>query len=253
MSNTIHIVGCGGAGVWLSLILSRSMHLYPNTQIILQDGDTIEKRNLDRQLFSEEDIGKNKAQALADQPHMKMLEGLADIKVIPEYLDDENKAQVIENPTDNLLLISATDNFPARCRALLICDRRAEGSTLLISPGNDYETAEAYVYRAEWKGSATLDPRIRFPEHMTDTSDDPLVPACNTQEAQEKTPQLALANATGAIFAANLMYFWVTKADTQLEAWVAGGGEPHELAGTYPTRYESMPSKILTERGLLQT
>ena len=57
-----YIIGCGGVGSWLapSLCLLRSPQ-----EVILVDGDTLETKNLNRQLFTPEQVGSNKAEALA--------------------------------------------------------------------------------------------------------------------------------------------------------------------------------------------
>lgn len=58
----IVIVGCGGTGSNLAPMLSRMML---KEKFLLIDGDSVEKRNVERQTFQEFDIGTNKARALA--------------------------------------------------------------------------------------------------------------------------------------------------------------------------------------------
>ncbi|HEU4328844.1 MAG TPA: ThiF family adenylyltransferase [Roseiflexaceae bacterium] len=66
---TIALVGCGGTGSRIALDLARlAAHLRASRQelrILFIDGDTVEERNVGRQLFTPADIGRNKAQALA--------------------------------------------------------------------------------------------------------------------------------------------------------------------------------------------
>lgn len=57
------VVGCGGIGTWTALQLT----LLGVRKIILVDMDKIEESNLNRQLFFEADIGKNKVDALKDK------------------------------------------------------------------------------------------------------------------------------------------------------------------------------------------
>lgn len=63
------LVGCGGTGSHLAQSLARlAVHAQAagqQVELIFIDGDTVELKNVGRQLFSTADIGMNKAQALA--------------------------------------------------------------------------------------------------------------------------------------------------------------------------------------------
>lgn len=60
-TDTVHIIGCGATGSWVGLSLARlgvkEIHLY--------DFDEVENHNLPNQAFSFDEIGMNKAEALA--------------------------------------------------------------------------------------------------------------------------------------------------------------------------------------------
>ena len=58
----IHIIGCGAIGSTLAENLVR----YGLSNIVLYDFDSVEAHNVANQMFTEEDIGKPKVQALAD-------------------------------------------------------------------------------------------------------------------------------------------------------------------------------------------
>jgi len=63
--NDVHIIGCGGTGARLVPLVAQFMGLYyPEKTLHLWDGDTVEPKNLDRQLFVQNDIGKYKAAVL---------------------------------------------------------------------------------------------------------------------------------------------------------------------------------------------
>jgi PRTRC genetic system ThiF family protein len=63
------LVGCGGTGSHIAQSIARLCHHSADTErpiaVSFVDGDTVEDRNVGRQLFSAADIGRNKAQTLA--------------------------------------------------------------------------------------------------------------------------------------------------------------------------------------------
>lgn|GEM_PF-4201022 len=68
--NIIYVIGVGGTGGFLVPHLSRYVSSLPYskyTAIVLVDGDVVENKNIIRQNFVKQDIGKNKAQVLASR------------------------------------------------------------------------------------------------------------------------------------------------------------------------------------------
>jgi len=187
----IIIIGCGGVGSWLapSLCLLRN----PD-DIILIDGDTLEKKNLNRQLFNEEDIGTNKAGTLSCKYHCGSN---------PSFYS----AGLMEHNRNDWLFCCA-DNNPARLAVLQSCDQY--GCQAIIA-ANETTSSEAYYYRRSWK-NGPLDPRVYYPELASDHSGDPRAEAIGcTGEAQEQNPQLVTANAMAASLAAHLFVLWALK------------------------------------------
>jgi PRTRC genetic system ThiF family protein len=85
----VALVGCGGTGSHLAQSLARlASHVRdtggPTLALTFVDGDTVEPKNIGRQLFSAADVGKNKAQALAAR--FSSVFGLR-ITAIPSMLD----------------------------------------------------------------------------------------------------------------------------------------------------------------------
>ena len=64
--NSIALVGCGGTGGFAAESLCRLLQGTP-VKLRLIDGDRVEERNLGRQNFYPEDLGRFKAQALAER------------------------------------------------------------------------------------------------------------------------------------------------------------------------------------------
>ena len=58
----IHIIGCGSVGSTVAELLAR----YGLENFVLYDFDVVEPKNLNNQMFTRRDIGKNKAEAVRD-------------------------------------------------------------------------------------------------------------------------------------------------------------------------------------------
>ncbi len=194
MKSNIYIIGVGGVGSWLTPALTL---LTSPEQITLIDMDTLEEKNLDRQLFKPEDIGRSKAEALAERyqcnfRHEWFCEGLMEFD-----LDD--------------WLIVCVDNHRARRAALGECDRYG---CRAIFAANEQWSSEAYYYQPDWKSTA-VDPRVYYPDILTDNSGDPRARGIGcTGAAQKETPQLVTANALGAALAGQLFALWHLHAPT---------------------------------------
>jgi hypothetical protein len=147
-----YIIGCGGVG---SAIVPSFCLLRSPTDVTLIDGDTIERKNLNRQMFDAGQIGMNKAQALA---------GRYGCHFIPEWYA---RGKVRHHRTD--WLICLVDNHRTRLEVLEVCD---DYGCQAIFAANEMHSAEAYHYRRSWNGTQR-DPRIYYPELTTDQSGDP--------------------------------------------------------------------------------
>lgn len=182
------VIGCGGVGSWLVPKLARL-----EKQILLMDGDILERKNLDRQLFDATDIGKYKAEALAD----KYLSALGH-----EWRGEFFSSGAL--PLDeNDLLFCCADNHSARREALEACD--LYGCRAIIGC-NETTDSEAYFYKADWRGGPH-DPRTFYPVILTDHSDDPLRPESCVEVSQTR-PQTVLANALAADLMLHLYWAW---------------------------------------------
>jgi molybdopterin/thiamine biosynthesis adenylyltransferase len=182
------VIGIGGGGSILSPILCK---LIGAANVCLIDGDKLEKRNLDRQMFGPEHIGRNKADAMAE---------MLGCSYIPEYYFNG-----IERHSPDDWLLACVDNHPARVSVLAACD---EYRCDAVFASNEVLSSEAYLYRPEWKGTK-LDPRVMYPEIVTDRSGDPRgAQAGCTGEAQKQTPQLVTANLMSASLALHLLVVW---------------------------------------------
>lgn len=195
-----HLIGCGGIGGWTAQALSRM--LTKTDELHLWDGDVLEARNLDRQLFTKMFIGSNKATAVAELLSRGKLD--AACVVHPEYFTPAK----LEGLAIGILLCAA-DNTTARSGCLLAVD--AGYANMAIIGANEYDTAEAYVYLPQWKDTGN-DPRMYYDtEYSRHDEHDPLRPSC-TGAVQEAAPQLALANQMAAAYQMWLLHLWSVEA-----------------------------------------
>ncbi len=203
----IYIIGCGGGGSWLAYVMSRLVN--PNL-ITLVDGDTLEEKNLDRQLFSEDDVGKNKAEALAYRLKTKYSNHWYN-----EYLFQHE-------PGD--WLFGCVDNNPGRNSVLKSCDLY---DCKAIIPANEVHSSEAYVYLPEWRNTH-LDPRKYYPEIGTDETGDPARRAIGCiEKIKEGNIQLVTANFMSAALASHMFVVWAMEYPSASE--LARAYMPHRL------------------------
>lgn len=189
-----YIIGIGGVGSFLAPTLCL---LVGKENITLIDGDTLETKNLNRQLFEEKHIGTNKAEALAEKYGCGF---------IPEWYSE---SLMSHGPDD--WLIGVVDNHIAR-KSILDCADRYGCKAILAA--NEVHSSEAYVYLPSWKDTR-LDPRIMYPEIRTDHSNDPRAASIGcTGEAQRANVQLVTANFMAAALASHLYVVWAMEAPT---------------------------------------
>lgn len=187
-----YVIGCGGGGSILAPILCK---LIGRQRVTLVDGDKLEKRNLDRQLFEPQDVGRHKAEALARR---------LDCSCLSEFYHHG----LIEHERADWLLV-CVDNHPARLEVLKACDF---SKCSAVFAANEVLSSEAYCYRPRWKDTP-MDPRVMYPEILTDRRGDPRAAAIGcTGEAQERTRQLVTANLMSASLALHLFVVWALEA-----------------------------------------
>jgi hypothetical protein len=187
-----YLIGCGGVG---SALVPSFCLLKNPTDVTLIDGDRIETKNLNRQMFDARQVGMNKAQALAARHgcHAR-----------PEWFA---RGKLRHYRTDWLLCL--VDNHRTRLEVLEVCD---ESGCQAIIAANEMHSAEAYYYRRSWNGTER-DPRHYYPELTTDRSGDPRAAAIGcTGEVQERYRQLVSANLMAAALAEHLFVLWSLKA-----------------------------------------
>jgi hypothetical protein len=188
--NTAVMIGAGGIGSWAAESLVRICE-----RVVVFDGDRLEEKNLDRQLYTEEDLGKNKAQALAEKH----------FNIIPR---DEWFTSGSEIPDNTDLLFCGADNDGAR---LSVLSRADYSDTLAVICANGYTDADAYAYLPSLMQNTPADPRKWAPELYQNRGQDPTGPPGCQGEAQKQTPQLVIANMSAAALGLRLAWFWLVE------------------------------------------
>jgi len=113
LAASVLIIGAGGLGNPAALYLAGA----GVGRITIADGDTLEASNLHRQIaFRENDIGTNKAEALATQ--LRALNPVIQITAYPRYIDDIWLADTV--PTVDMVL-DCSDNFATRSQVNAAC------------------------------------------------------------------------------------------------------------------------------------
>ena len=118
----IVMIGAGGTGGHTVLHLYRLLHTLDRpVEVILADGDMVEKKNLVRQNFIASDLGKNKAQALAERYAAAF--GM-EVQYLPEFIESSEKlSELLKYPCYPYscqrsewmsILIGAVDNNRSR-------------------------------------------------------------------------------------------------------------------------------------------
>jgi len=188
-TSPIVIVGCGGVASYLLPCLLKTA---PQASYLLIDGDTLEERNIDRQHFDPDLIGHNKATALS------ISAGMTNARVITEYFHSG-----FSGLPENAWYFGCADNHTARKGILDICDQT---NSRAVIGGNEYTDAEAFYYEPFFY-ETPRDPRIYYPDILTDKSGDPMRPRGCTGEAVVIHPQLAISNMMAAAYMLHLFWF----------------------------------------------
>lgn len=188
----LFVIGAGGAGSWLipQLVM---LKIAP---VVVVDKDVLELSNMNRQLFTLDDIGKTKADALKERWGFS--------QVIPEWY----RVSLIDHQPEDIIF-GCVDNHAGRRAILNACDTYKCRAIIM---GNGTINADAYFYTPEWAGTKA-DPRIRYPEIET-TEDGPLrAPGCTGPVIEDTTPQTVIANTSAVTLALQLFWIWVMRSD----------------------------------------
>lgn len=198
MKPTHHIIGCGGvASYFLAPFLRTLKHMkHPALRggpVVLHDGDVLETKNLQRQNFSEASVDVHKATALVES-----CPWYPSLTAITEYVDSGWRVE------DGDIIIVVADNHTARRVALEAADAAAR--SIVLSAANSTIGAEAWWYESRTMKGTPFDPRVRYPEILTDATGSPVhAEGCQSEERLNDVPQTPIANFMAA---SHLLLLW---------------------------------------------
>jgi PRTRC genetic system ThiF family protein len=210
----IVMLGAGGTGGHIAPHLYRLLHtLNRNVRIIIADGDIVEQKNLVRQNFIAADMGRNKAQVLAERYASAF--GM-EVSYIPDFIETEERLAELVHPNFGLdynyypypkvdgitILIGAVDNNKSRqlCNSIF---KKAD-NLIYIDSGNGEFTGQV-VCGIRRKGRTYYKPiGDLYPDVLTDTDKFPTELSC--AEAAVSAPQSIVANIMAATAVVSYLY-----------------------------------------------
>jgi len=209
----IIMLGAGGTGGHVAPHLYRLLHtLERYTRVIVCDGDIVEEKNLVRQNFISTDLGRNKAQVLAERYASAFgLEAL----YIPAFIEDENKLAKLVKPDifkhdpygsrkEECLsiLIGCVDNN--RSRQLCHQVFKATNNLIYIDSGNGEHSGQV-VCGIRRSGRTYYKPiGAIYPDVLTETDKFPTQLSC--VEAAISAPQSIVANIMASTAVISYLY-----------------------------------------------
>lgn len=193
----IIVVGVGGTGGNFSKELCRLVSSLPRgkkVEIVLVDGDIVEKKNKSRQPFGIDDVAMNKAEILAE--NLSDYFDL-DIHANPNYLSTMDQlTSIMDKYGDHLpILCGCVDNHPARQVMEAVFKER--DNIIYIDSGNEDWYGEV-VCGVKANGQVIMPSRAHyFPEVLTDNSPSKLEESCEV--VNRTSPQHLVTNLQAAV------------------------------------------------------
>lgn len=201
----IHVVmiGCGGTGGHIVPHLYRLLYsIFRPAEVILCDGDIVEQKNLVRQNFIQCDLGKNKAQVLAERYSAAF--GM-ETCFMPRFIEDERMLSELLRPTYRdalVVLIGAVDNNRSR----QLCNKvfYQASNLVYIDSGNGLTNGQV-VCGVRRSGRTIRKPVAGFyPDILDPTDKFPSELSC--AEASVSSPQAITANIMAATLVLCMLY-----------------------------------------------
>lgn len=203
----IVMLGAGGTGGHIAPHLYRLLHaLNRPVEVIIADGDIVEEKNLVRQNFISCDLGRNKAQVLAERYASAF--GM-EIQYIPDFIENEERLLKLLKPRFSycsletlVILIGAVDNNKSRQLCHKVFNK--SDNLIYIDSGNGEFTGQV-VCGVRRKGKTYYKPVGEvYPDILEDTDKFPTELSC--AETSVSAPQSIAANIMAATAVVSYIY-----------------------------------------------
>lgn len=208
----IIVIGAGGTGGYIIPHLYRlAFASNRDIRILVCDGDIVERKNLIRQNFVKQDIGRNKAQVLAERYSAAF--GI-ECEYIPEYIESEEDLYRLTKPdfearpysgvpeSQRVILLGCVDNNRSRKLCHTIFGRQRD--LIYIDSGNGEHTGQV-VCGVRQKGRTTYKPvGSLYPDVLKEEDKFPSELSC--AERAVSAPQSVTANLTAATAMISFLY-----------------------------------------------
>lgn len=141
VKGTIHIIGCGAVGSTIAELLART----GLSKITLYDFDKVESHNIANQMFTADDIGKYKVDALKELMVRINPDAERDIKVVKEGYTGQRLSGYV---------FLAVDNIDLRRE---ICEKNVRNQYIKAVFDVRIRLEDAQHYAADWKNQQMVD------------------------------------------------------------------------------------------------
>lgn len=227
----IIVLGAGGTGGYVIPHLYRLGYASKHpTRIIVCDGDVVESKNLIRQNFVEQDIGRNKAQVLAERYATAF--GI-ECEYRPEFIETREELDALTEPgyvpygreMQGVILLGCVDNNKSRqlCHQVF----QSKRNLVYIDSGNGEHTGQV-VCGVRQKGRTLYKPiGSLYPEILK--SEDKFPSELSCADRAVSAPQSVTANLTAATAMVSFLYDLL-------------------IAGDLKTRYVTFSSRLISMR-----
>lgn len=189
-------VGCGGTGGYLALPLSKYVfngHNETGLRYLLVDGDVVEPKNILRQNFFPNDIGKNKAEVIGER---------YGIESFPEFFTETTANVVIDSIPSAKIIIGCVDKIAPR-KLMYNVMRACPSYCVYFDAGNMSQNGQVIVVsNMQELYAPNAEPVTNFVEMFDSVADMDNAPSCT-----ELGDQTIMAN----FMAANYLFSLLTE------------------------------------------
>lgn len=209
----IVVIGAGGTGGYVIPHLYRIGYaMNRNVRIIVCDGDIVEEKNLIRQNFVAQDIGRNKAQVQAERYSAAF--GI-ECEYRPDFIENEDELMKLTTPdfyyrpygpsppeTQRVILLGCVDNNKSRQLCHKVFYKQKD--LVYIDSGNGEHTGQV-VCGVRQKNRTTYKPVCSlYPDMLKEEDKFPSELSC--AERTVSAPQSVTANLTAATAMVSFLY-----------------------------------------------